>query len=66
LRAKRKGNAGKSWYCDESYVNIAGQGHYRYRAINRDGQRVDSMLSATRAMDAAKRFCQGAKEVPDC
>ena len=63
LRAKRRDKAGQSWRCDATYLQIGGQWHYRYRAIASDGNLVDSMLSQTRAMDAAKRFFRSAKEV---
>lgn len=39
---------------------------YLYRAIDRNGNLVDSMLSEHRDMQAAKRFLQGAKEVTGC
>src|SRR5579872_4503 len=63
LRAKRHGKAGKKWYVDETYVQVQGRSCYLYRAIDRDGNLVDSMLSATRDMDAAKRFLEGAAAV---
>ena len=47
LKAKRRGTAGKSWYTDKTYVKINGHWHYLYRAIDRDGNLVDTMLSAT-------------------
>ena len=37
LRAKRRGQAGKSWYVDETYVKVKGNWCYLYRAIDRDG-----------------------------
>ena len=66
LRAKRKGKAGKSWFCDETYLKINGKWHYLYRAVDRDGNLIDSMLSETRDMAAAKRFFKQAKEVTGC
>ena len=60
LRAKRRGQAGKSWYVDETYVKVHGQWHYLYRAIDREGNLVDPMLSATRDLAAAKAFFQQA------
>jgi putative transposase len=63
LRAKRRRKAGDSWYCDETYIKVAGRWCYLYRAIDRDGNLVDSMLSETRDMEAAKRFCSQAREV---
>ena len=56
LRAKRLGQAGKSWYVDETYVKVHGQWHYLYRAIDREGNLVDTMLSATRDLAAARAF----------
>jgi transposase-like protein len=63
LRAKRRGNAGAKWHCDETYVKVNGQWCYLYRAIDADGNLVDSMLSQTRDMDAAKRFFRRARAV---
>ncbi len=63
LRSRRRGKAGRSWYVDETYVKVSGKWCYLYRAIDRDGKLVDSMLSKRRDMVAAKRFFKGAKEV---
>jgi len=66
LRCRRKGKAGRSWYTDETYVRVNGKWCYLYRAIDRDGILVDSMLSEHRDMEAAKRFFKGAKEATGC
>ena len=66
LRSRRRGKAGRSWYVDETYVKVNGKWCYLYRAIDRDGNLVDSMLSEHRDMEAAKRFFKGAKEVTGC
>jgi putative transposase len=63
LRTRRKGKAGHSWHADEAYVKVNGKWHYLYRAIDRDGNLVDSMLSEHRDMEAAKSFLEGAREV---
>ena len=63
LRAKRRGQAGRSWYIDETYANVKGKWCYLYRAIDRDGNLVDSMVSEKRDMEAAKRFFKQAVEV---
>jgi len=60
LRRKRRQNAGKSWYVDETYIKVKGKSCYLYRAIDRDGQLIDSMLSPNRDMAAAQRFLRGA------
>jgi len=56
LRAKRRGLARRSWYVDETYVNVKGKWCDLYRAIDRDGNLVDSLLSEKRDMEAAQRF----------
>ncbi len=58
LRMKRRGHVGVSWHVDETYVKVQGKWCYLYRAIDGDGNLVDSMLSEKRNMDAAKRFFQ--------
>jgi putative transposase len=63
LRTRRKGKAGRSWYTDETYVKVGGKWHYLYRAVDRDGNLIDWMLSEHRDMQAAKRFFKGAGEV---
>jgi transposase-like protein len=62
LRAKRRWHVGRSWYVDETYVKVHGKWCYLYRAIDRDGNLVDSMLSEKRDLEAAKRFFQQAVE----
>jgi putative transposase len=63
LRARRQGNAGPSWYVDETYVRVKGKWCYLYRAVDKDGNLVDSMLSKRRDMVAVKRFFKQAKDV---
>ena len=63
LRRNRKGKAGSRWYVDETYLKVKGKWCYLYRAIDREGNLVDSMLSATRDMAAAQRFFRGTLSV---
>jgi len=63
LRAKRKGGAGISWYVDETCIKVKGRWSYLYRAIDRDGNLVDSMLSLRRNLKSAKRFFKRALAV---
>ena len=56
LCSKRRGQAGRSWYLDETYVKVSGRWCYHYRAIDRDGNLLDSMLSQHRDRQAARRF----------
>ena len=56
LRVKRRGVAGHSWYLDETYIKVSGRWRYLYRAIDREGNLLDSMLSEHRDKHAARRF----------
>ena len=60
VRGKRKGKCGRRWYVDETYLRIKGKWCYLYRAIDGAGNLVDSRLSETRDMAAAKAFFRGA------
>jgi putative transposase len=56
LRAKRRGQGGTRWHADETYVKVDGRWCYLYRAIDRDGNLVEALLSETRDLAAAQRF----------
>ena len=56
LRTSRRGKSGHSWYLDETYVKAGGSWRYLYRAIDRDGNLLDPMLSEKRDKHAARRF----------
>jgi len=56
LRAKRRGQGGTKWHADETYIRVDGRWCSRYRAIDRDGNLVEALLSEQRDMDAAQRF----------
>src|SRR5215469_5371865 len=47
---------GRSWRCDETYIKVGGQWMYLYRAVDERGQTVESHLSRTRDITAAKVF----------
>src|ERR1700712_23130 len=63
-RGKRRG-PGASWYVDETYLKVRGKWAYLYRAIDRDGNLIDAMLSEHRDMAAAKAFFRSAKATTD-
>ncbi len=65
LRTKRRGCAGVSWYIDETSVKVAGRWCSLYRAIDRDGDLLDSMLSEHRDRHAARRFLRRLVEVAE-
>ncbi len=58
----------KSWRIDETYIKVKGRWSYLYRAVDRDGQTLDFMLSERRNLAAARRFFKraiAANGVPD-
>jgi hypothetical protein len=66
LRKRRYGtgrSSGQSWCVDETYLKVHGRWCYLYRAIDRDGKLIDTMLRATRDMRAAQRFFRSARSI---
>ena len=64
LRKGRHGSrrgSGVSWQVDETYLKVRGRWCYLYRAIDRDGNLVDAMLSEHRDMKAATAFFRSAR-----
>ncbi|POR40921.1 IS6 family transposase [Methylobacterium sp. V23] len=55
LRQFRKPHCG-SVRIDETYIKVRGEWRYLYRAIDKHGNPVDFLLTASRDLDAAKRF----------
>ena len=53
---KRKKAVGKGWKMDETYIKIKGKWHYLYRAVDKEGNTIDFMLSAERDKKAALKF----------
>jgi transposase-like protein len=51
---------GDRWFVDETYVKVAGQWRYVYRAIDQFGQVIDVFVSPRRDTVAAHRFFQRA------
>ncbi len=45
-----------SWRMDETAVSVRGGLHYLYRAVDKHGKSVGSLLRADRSMDAAQEF----------
>ena len=53
---KRKRVVGKSWRMDETYVKVKGKWVYLYRAVDKNGQTIDFLLSPTRKRRSAHAF----------
>jgi transposase-like protein len=51
---------GDRWQVDETYVKVAGQWRYVYRAIDQFGQVIDVFVSRRRDITAARRFLEQA------
>ncbi len=64
----RKRPTATSWWMDETYIKVKGKWTYLYRAVDRDGQTLDFLLSERRDLSAARRFFKraiGTNGVPD-
>ena len=57
---RRKHPVGKSWRMDETYIKVAGQWKYLYRAVDRAGDTVEFLLTAKRDWAAARRLLERA------
>jgi IS6 family transposase len=58
----RRRRVGQRWSIDETYIRIAGQWSYAFRAIDEDGQVIDVYVSPTRDTTAATTFLTRAVE----
>src|SRR5688572_15485806 len=55
---------GSSWRMDGTAVSIRGGAHYLYRAVDRAGKSVSSVLCSERTMEAAQAFLRSAVATP--
>jgi len=53
---RRQRPVGRSWRLDETYVKIKGKWAYLYRAVDKEGQTIDFLLTPHRDRDAAEAF----------
>ena len=52
---RQKRSIGSSWRMDETYIKVAGQWKYLYRAVDKAGDTVDFLFTAKRDLAAARR-----------
>ena len=57
---KRKRPVGLSWRMDETYIKVADEWKYLYRAVDRAGDTIDFLLRARRDLAAARSFFESA------
>ena len=55
-----QGHRSGSWRVDETYVRVGGRWRYLFRAVDKHGRLIASMLSGRRDTDAAYRFLRKA------
>ena len=48
------------WHLDEMYVKLNGERVYRWRAVDQEGEILESYITKTRDKDAARRFMKKA------
>ena len=53
---KRKCRVGNSWRMDETYIKVAGKDRYLYRAVDKEGNTVDFLLTKRRQKMSAQKF----------
>jgi putative transposase len=57
---RRKRPVRVSWRMDETYIRVKGEWRYLYRAVDKQGQTVDFLLTEHRDQEAALRFLKKA------
>ena len=53
---RRKRRPGTRWRMDETYIKVKGQWKFHYRAVDKQGNTIDFLLTAKRDKKAALRF----------
>ena len=53
---KRKRQTSNSWRLDETYIKVSGKHRYLYRAVDKNGDTVDFLLTKRRMKGSAQKF----------
>lgn len=56
FRKNYKHTVGRSWRMDETYIKVKGKWVYLYRAVDKEGNTIDFMLSTKRDKASARSF----------
>jgi len=59
---KRKNTVCNSWRMDETYIKVGGKDRYLYRAVDKEGNTVDFLLTKRRQRMSAQKFFNKALE----
>src|SRR5665648_153589 len=65
FRRNYKCSVGRSWRMDETYIKVKGAWKYLYRAVDKEGNTIDFLLTAKRNKAAAMRFFKKAIKSDD-
>ena len=65
FRKKYKRLVGRSWRMDETYIKVKGTYKYLYRAVDKEGNTIDFLLTDKRDKAAAMRFFKKAIDNSD-
>jgi putative transposase len=57
---KRKSGVSNSWRMDETYIKVGGKDRYLYRAVDKQGNTVDFLLTKQRKKGSAQKFLKKA------
>ncbi len=60
FRCRKRPVGTSCWRLDETYIKVAGQWKYLYRAVDKSGDTVDFLLTAKRDLAAARRYLERA------
>lgn len=63
---KRRKAVGNSWRMDETYIKVKGEWMYLYRAVDKEGNTVDFLLTKRRNKFAAHKFLHKAINTNGC
>ena len=55
-RNRRAGRVGSSWRVDETYIKVRARPSFLYRAVDKKGKTVDSLLQPSRSFGATQAF----------